>query len=308
MPEAYECDIDRLGVYKDLCEVIQRDDLILFAGSGLSAQAQTGDGKHPPDWSRLIKEMATWGDSHGLIESSAAAELQAFVDGGYLLDAAQELQDIFTRPVLQQCLRETLLCSTARIGEAHELVAEIPFRAIITTNYDELIEGAWFKKHGFMLPRYYERTYEGILEEWRSKHPFILKLHGDILDPDSIVMGRHSYDRLLYQDTSYVRSIETIIGASSLLFVGFGGTDPNLEAILSRVSLFDGRSKRHWMLAQEDGVPRLRAKRLWLDKGITVIKYRGSHAEVVRFLQNLTNYCSHGTLEVEATPMQVTTK
>jgi hypothetical protein len=292
MPSSHQCSIDEPAVYGELCEVVSRNELILFAGAGLSAQASTPDGRHPPNWATLVQDMIEWARAGDLIESSTAQELHELVEAGLLLDAAQELQELLTPSSRQQCLLATLLCTEAKIGEAHLLLSGIPFRAILTTNFDEFIEGAYFIRHGFMLPRFYERTHNGALTVWRNKTPFIFKLHGDINDPDSIVMGRHSYDRLLYENTSYVRCLETIIGASSLLFVGFGGADPNLEAILSRVSLFDGRSKRHWMVTMGDNMPTLKAKRLWLDKGIKVIQYRGNHGELVRFLKTLSDRCS----------------
>jgi hypothetical protein len=291
MPSGYECDIDNPEVYGELCEIITRNDLILFAGAGLSAQASTPDGRHPPNWTKLVEDMTEWGSARDVIEPVTAGEIRELVEAGLLLDAAQELQELLTAPNRQQCLLDTLLCIEARISQAHRLIAEIPFRAILTTNYDEFIEGVHFNKHGFMLPRFYERTYDGVLSAWRSHQPFILKLHGDVNDPESIVMGRHSYDRLLYENTNYIRCLETIIGASSLLFVGFGGTDPNLEAILSRVSLFDGKSKRHWMVTLGDNMPVLKAKRLWMDKGIKVIRYYGNHGELVRFLETLSARC-----------------
>jgi SIR2-like domain len=292
MPAGYDTNIDEPAVYDELCEVVSRGDLILFAGAGLSAQATTPDGRHPPNWKKLIQDMIEWASARALIQASTVQELRDLVDIGLLLDAAQELEELLTPSDRQQCLRETLLCDQATIGEAHQLISEIPFRAILTTNYDEFIEGAYFNKHGFMLPRFYERTHTGVLDVWRSRKPFILKVHGDVNDPHSVVMGRHSYDRLLYDYGTYIRCLESIITGSSLLFVGFGGADPNLEGILSRVSLFDGRSsKRHWMVTLGDDIPALKTKRLWLDKGIKTVRYQTNHTELARFLKNLSEHC-----------------
>ena len=130
MPSGFQCSIDEPTVYEELCEVISRNELILFAGAGLSAQASTPDGRHPPNWVQLIQNMIEWAGARNLVEPLVAEELRDLVTAGFLLDAAQELHELLTASSRQQCLIDTPLCTEARIGEAHRLLSEIPFRAI----------------------------------------------------------------------------------------------------------------------------------------------------------------------------------
>jgi hypothetical protein len=224
-----------------------------------------------------------------LIDSRYAKDIRDLVEVD-LLDAGQELEDAINSSspsALQRCLNDVLLCNLAETSIAHRLITRIPFRGFLTTNYDDFIESAYVRTQRRTLPKFYEDTYEGVLEAWRSRQPFILKIHGDVAHPQSIVLGRRSYERMLYENEQYSRCLEQLIGGSSILFVGFGGSDPNLEHILSRASIFDGRSKRHWMVVSSRNMPTLKAKRLWRDKGINVIVYHGSHSNLNRFLRNL---------------------
>ena len=118
----------------------------------------------------------------------------------------------------------------------------------MTTNYDEFIEGEYRAQRGVMLLKFYERSIDAVMNAYREKKPFIFKLHGDINDIDSIILGNRSYEKLLNGDTAYRSCVESIFNMSSILFVGFGGGDPDLDRIISRVAPLDGRSKRHWML------------------------------------------------------------
>jgi hypothetical protein len=130
---------------------------------------------------------------------------------------------------------------------------------------------------------------DGVLEQFREDRPFILKLHGDISHRGSIVLGDRSYERLLYRASDYRDCLQSVISMASVLFVGFGGSDPDLDGLISKVAAFDGRRKRHWMVVPEGQFPPLKAKRLYLDKGIQVVQYTpdGDHSALVRFLEIL---------------------
>src|SRR4051794_11653209 len=84
--------------------------IVLFAGSGLSAQASTEDGRHPPLWKSLLEQMVKWSEVRGLLEERHAEDLLNLVAAGYLIEAGQELQDLLDAPLLRQCLGQVVLC------------------------------------------------------------------------------------------------------------------------------------------------------------------------------------------------------
>jgi hypothetical protein len=122
-------------VHKELRNLLLGGHVILFAGSGLSAQAATEDGRHPPLWKPLLEQMIGWSCERGFLEGEQAKELRELVARGYLIETGQELQELLDAPVLRQCLGQIILCDNqARIGVAHRIIARLPFRAILTTN------------------------------------------------------------------------------------------------------------------------------------------------------------------------------
>ena len=277
----------REGAFEALRGALNSNSLILLAGSGLSAQASTDDGRHPPLWRGLLEGMVDWCMKQRLLSGEHAQSIRELVLHDFLTEAGQELEENVEKPYLHQCLARVLLCNEAKIGEAHHLIAQIPFRAYLTTNYDEFIEGAYWAERGVALRKFYEDSCDGALACFRETIPFILKLHGDV--SSSIVLGDRAYDRLLYGSNKYRSNLESLFAVSSVLLVGFGGSDPDLKGIIDKVAVFDGRSKRHWMLIPKDVFPHLKAKRLWKDRGINVIEYEvdTTHSGVVKFLRTL---------------------
>ena len=105
---------------------------ILVAGAGLSAQAVTKEGKHPPLWSGLLNGMIEWCIRNRLMEANDAKELEALIRHGYLIEAGQEVEDTLReKSWQQQCVREVLLCNDAAFSLAHEHITRIPFRAFL---------------------------------------------------------------------------------------------------------------------------------------------------------------------------------
>src|SRR5206468_1749875 len=93
----------------------------------------------------------------------------------------------------QQCLKEVLLCDQAEVSDIHRLIAGIPFRAYLTTNYDTFIEAAFSEKKGYALEKFYRSSMQDAIKTYENKQPFILKLHGDIDHPNSINLGDRTF-------------------------------------------------------------------------------------------------------------------
>lgn len=286
----YLYDVNNADILQEIRAEIKSNRCILMAGSGLSAQASTEDGRNPPTWNKLLEDMIDWCHKENKVDVGYVADFRKLVSEGFLIEAGQEIEGILNeKSLLQQCLRETLFCNDACISNAHNYIAKIPFRAYFTTNYDTLIESAISSNTGHSYQKYYEKTIDGVLESYRRNDKFVLKLHGDVEDPESIILGDRSYERLLYHNINYRYCLQTLFSMSSILFIGFGGSDPNLNSFLSNVAALDGRRIRHWMVVPEGTMPQLRAKRLSSDKGIKVIQYKfdGKHTELTKFLELL---------------------
>jgi hypothetical protein len=85
--------------------------------------------------------------------------------------------------------------------------------------------------------------------------------------------------------------LETIFATYTVLFVGFGGTDPDLDGIVDRLSTVYERSiGQHFLLISDEEFSALERRRLLEDKRIDCITYKrdASHSQVVEFLRALS--------------------
>ncbi|ADG68840.1 hypothetical protein Plim_3018 [Planctopirus limnophila DSM 3776] len=274
-----------------LIQSIRDHRCVLFAGAGMSAQAQTQDGTRLPTWSALLERMLNWCIDHRVPLRADPAEFKEVLKRGRLLVVAQELQQSLGSQ-LNTCLSAILHTGKTTPSEAHRLVSRIDWVAALSSNYDGLIEGAYALETGGIVPPVFSPAGIGqALDCLRSNRFFVLKVHGDVNLPGSIVLSNRDYSRLLYLSPGYRSFLESIFSNYTVLFVGFGGNDPDLDGIVDRLStIYEHSIGQHFILISEDEFTALERRRLLEDKRLDCITYRrdASHSQVVEFLWALS--------------------
>lgn len=125
-----------------LVKIIRQHRCVLFAGAGLSAQAQAPDGSRLPTWNALLDQMLDWCIQNRVPLRAEPDEFREVLRRGRLLVVAQELQQSLSGQ-LNTCLSAILHSGRTKPSEAHRLVSKIDWVAALTSNYDGLIEGAF---------------------------------------------------------------------------------------------------------------------------------------------------------------------
>ena len=119
-------------------------------------------------------------------------------------------------------------------------LAEIDFRVIITTNYDQLFEKALSPKKPVVRiydPRGKEPTEDFPGDPTSSKEPWFFKMHGCISEPESIVITDEDYVRWVMRigDREDFRpvpqKVRTYFKEKPTLFVGYSLLDYNLRLL-----------------------------------------------------------------------------
>src|SRR6185503_3136528 len=80
-------------------------------------------------------------------DEDGTAELKKLLDAGRYLDVADECKERLGAGYAE-FLSKALQVGADQVPEAHQLVMQLPFAAWITTNYDKLLEQAYFKFRG----------------------------------------------------------------------------------------------------------------------------------------------------------------
>lgn len=190
----------------DLGTKAARGELSIFVGAGASKPIGF------PDWRELLLQLAR---DHGrelvIPENPNYPELAQ----GLRIDSLnQEIAGRFR---------------TRKHALGHALLADLRAVATVTTNYDPCLENAAAAIHTDPPLRVLVR------ELAIGSHPWLLKLHGDVEHPDTIVLTTEQYRRLKTDHHALRGVVQTLMLTSHLLFVGFGFADDDFLAMSEAV-------------------------------------------------------------------------
>lgn len=109
---------------------------------------------------------------------------------------------------------------------SHLLLASLPVREAATTTYDQLFEEAYRNARGGLaiIPDTPTVAREG----------WLLKMHGCVSDPSSIVLTREDYLRYSDRRAALAGIVQALLITRHMLFVGFSLRDDNFHADRAR--------------------------------------------------------------------------
>lgn len=108
-----------------------------------------------------------------------------------------------------------------------ESLCKIKPHAIITTNYDQMIE--------LVFPHHEPIIGQKILQGQQLSVGEIYKIHGSAEDHDSIVFTQSDYDQFAKKKKFLSAKLLTFFNEHPLLFIGYSASDPNIKSILSDI-------------------------------------------------------------------------
>lgn len=191
--------------------------LVPFMGSGVSISAGA------PDWKTLIGRLAA--------KIHMSSDEQEALAKRNVLDQAGILQTLYE----ERSSREGLWFNQAvadevqlhRYGLAPALLAGLPSKQAITLNYDDLFEraSADADKSLSVIPE--KRAESG--DRW------LLKLHGTVKDPATIVLTKDDYLGYKTNRDALSALVKATLMTHHLLFVGFGLADDHFHEIVHDV-------------------------------------------------------------------------
>lgn len=121
--------------------------------------------------------------------------------------------------------------------EYHKTIVATNYKHIITTNYDALLEKA-AKLEGYtsLLTRAYSYTEQQNLSmAIYSGKTAIIHAHGKIADIklDQFVLTEEDYLAIMKHNPGFSLIINSIFLTNSVIFAGYGGSDPHFEDIIT---------------------------------------------------------------------------
>ncbi|WNJ19513.1 SIR2 family protein [Pontibacter sp. G13] len=214
---------------KDLITAIKERKVILFVGGGVSMNLGL------PSWDSLIDKLARdlgYETEHfrGLADRLMLAEYYQMNKG---IGSLRSWMDRKWHNMDNVNIRESRI---------HQLIVELNFPIIYTTNYDRWIEFAFDA---------YDRDYIKIADVTDLKNieegtTQIIKYHGDFDHDDSIVLTETSYFERLDFETPLDLKLRADVLGRSILFIGYSISDINIRYLLYKLN-------RMWERATKQG-------------------------------------------------------
>lgn len=254
-------------------KLLSDSKLSIFAGSGISVDSNL------PEWDGFIDKYIEICDE---LNASLDPKLQ-FTD---IITEARTTKNrdlISTITALKCKVREcknhginTDFCDdelnalfyAAVPNEYHKSIVSTNYKHIITTNYDFLLEKA-AKDLGYkaLLTRSYSYTEQQNLSiAVYSGKTAIIHAHGKISDIklDQFVLTKDDYLEIMKHNPGFRLIINSIFLTNSVLFAGYGGSDPHFEDIISDLNMtlnWDNNSNelpRCYIMLRKDKVTPIR--------------------------------------------------
>lgn len=185
-------------------------------GAGLSKNAVLPPGASMPDWRQL------------------GARLGEQLPSGYASDSPLEnisaYEHEFGPNKLIDTVQRELHVTDARPGKIHAAFCNLPFDVVVTTNVEQLLEVQYRARYGSVLQVIEQ-------EQLRLSNPYsspnLVKLHGDLQHPSSLVLTESDYDSFLDRRPLFATWLANQLITKTGVLIGYSLDDPDFRAVLA---------------------------------------------------------------------------
>ena len=190
-----------------------RHGAAIMIGAGFSRSAATHvDGeKKMPLWNSFSKKLVN--------ELNPNNKDTSFSDP---LRVAEEYRAYFGQSALSDQIRNQIDDEAWRTGDLYQLLLELPWSEVMTTNWDTLLERAARDVHG----PYYTTVCKPSDLSW-APSPRIVKLHGTIGVTEAFIAAQEDYRTYPEKFAPFVNFARQVFIENELCLLGFSGEDPN---------------------------------------------------------------------------------
>lgn len=231
---------------------------IVFLGSGASAGCKSTIGKtQPPKWSDLLIALTGKIRNHD-DEKSLAKKL---IEELKYLDAAEVILSTLNRADYVDAMRNIFEQPRYQPSDIHHAILKIDPKIVITTNYDTVYD--LYCRQGIARDGYniFKYTDNHLVSQLRSPIRCVIKAHGCITDPDTMVLTRSEYFNAKQRSPHFFKILDALFLTHTILFVGYSLTDPDIQITLENANISAPSSHRHYFVTESGSAPAL--KRAW---------------------------------------------
>jgi hypothetical protein len=197
-----------------LADVLKENQASIFLGAGVSAGAGL------PTWNDLLEKVG----------ASCTIPLRAedIARIGDPRDIAALLASRLAKENPPRSLGSAMAAQLAgtKFSLQHSLLASLPCSEYITTNVDDLFEKACTTNG---------RSIDVAPAISRDSRRWLLKLHGSVTEPETMVFTRDSYLAMTRQSRALMGLVQAMLLTRHMIFVGYGLRDEDFHELMYEV-------------------------------------------------------------------------
>jgi NAD-dependent SIR2 family protein deacetylase len=223
-----------MEISKLIKEAIQHNKLVLFVGSGVSTKIDL------PTWGKLVNDII-----HDL-DSPKYKPLLPVLEGDLMtpMEVIDKLVDEHTE--IKRYIKKNFSVNKDKDLTLHKKLLDLT-NYIITTNYDNAFELA----SGNTITPTTNTSQFNVSEINKSDNPYIFKIHGDFSESDNCIIFKKDYEKLYNTTSPAVEKLKSIFAEKTILFVGFGFNDPDINLVFDNLDKLFDNNNRHFVLTTQ---------------------------------------------------------
>jgi hypothetical protein len=261
-----------------LVQAIARRRAVILIGSGVSANAKTDDGVHPPTWGDFLKNIyKSLGRRLPHIAGSIARynylEACDYLKSEYNANWPDVIRDNFVTPQYRPC-------------EIHKAIFDLDCRIVASLNFDKIYEtyAITASENTIIIKNYYD---DDVRQTVAGVDRYILKPHGTVDSISRMIFTLDDYARARTEHASFYEMMTALLHTHTFLCVGCGLSDPDMKLIFEDYRYKYSESPHYITLPS----PVSPAEMLLIQKtrGLNVLKYspKDQHKELTESLTEL---------------------
>lgn len=194
-----------------------RSAVMVGAGFSLNSTPQAGVQSQFPLWNDILVAMF---DEIYPESTNERQERKIRYFNTNALRIASEYDAMFNRNSLNALLQKIIPDTKHRPGNLHTLLLNLPWKDVLTTNYDTLLERTEVQGRAY-------QPVVSIEDLTRRTSPRIIKLHGSFPSKTPFIITEEDYRTYPDRFAPFVNTVQQILIENSLVLIGYSGDDPN---------------------------------------------------------------------------------
>ncbi len=202
--------------FRELARLIRQKKVMLFMGAGISASVNF------PTWDGLIKDLGVMQGYEGdLFQCYGEYMMLAeYVKNKGFDQLSEKIQNKF------QCTKDIM--QKLEKSEIYKNIIKLKIPVIYTTNYDHLIE----EYYGLKKEPYTRVVNINDMGDIESGSTRIMKFHGDIDYPETIVLSESQYFKRMDFKSFMDLQLQADMLQYHILFLGYSLSDINIKLLM----------------------------------------------------------------------------